>query len=158
MLQWVEKVWRPSVAQFYCSHLLLDCCTSHLKTVVKAAFNDCNMEVDFIPKGYTCKVQPMDVGINKPVKNYTNHQFEEWLIANNGKNPRRQEIAWWIWNGWSQQIETIVQNAWSGSGIDLLKNAADCCNNVIKDSLDRSDLLSVDSDSDFLDITGIANN
>jgi hypothetical protein len=44
-------------------------------------------------------------------------------------------------------------------GIDLLKNAADCCNDIIADSVDRSDILSVDSDSDsdFLDITGIDN-
>jgi hypothetical protein len=38
---------------------------------------NCNTEVDIIPKGYTCKLQPMDGGINKPVKNYINHQFDE---------------------------------------------------------------------------------
>jgi DDE superfamily endonuclease len=75
MLQWVDKVWRPSVAQFDHSYLLLDCCTSHLTTAVKAAFDNCNTEVDFILKGYTCKLQPMDVGINKPVKKLHQSSF-----------------------------------------------------------------------------------
>jgi DDE superfamily endonuclease len=84
MLQWVDKVWRPSVAQFDSSYLLLDC--AHLTTAVKVAFDDCNSEVDFIPKGYTCKLQSMDAGINKPVKNYIIHHFDEWLIATMGRN------------------------------------------------------------------------
>jgi DDE superfamily endonuclease len=69
MLHWVEKVWRPSTAQFDCTYLFLDCCTSHLTTEVKAAFDNSSMERDFIQKGYTCKLQPMDVGISKPAKN-----------------------------------------------------------------------------------------
>jgi DDE superfamily endonuclease len=50
MLQWVEKVWKPSVVRFEIYYLLLDCCTSHFTTLVKEAFDDCNMELDFIPK------------------------------------------------------------------------------------------------------------
>jgi hypothetical protein len=63
----------------------------------------------------------MDVGINKPVKNYICHQFDEWLVANDGKKPWRQDVAWWIWNGWSQLSETIVQNAWIACGISLFQ-------------------------------------
>jgi DDE superfamily endonuclease len=56
MLQWVKKVGRPSIAQFDRTYLLLDCCTSHLTTAVKAAFDNCTTELDFMPKGYTCKL------------------------------------------------------------------------------------------------------
>jgi DDE superfamily endonuclease len=95
MLLRVEKVWKPSVAHFCCSYLLLDACTSHLTTAVKEAFDGCNTEVDIIPKGYTCKLKPMDVGINKPVKNYNNHQFDEWLVAKIGEKPKRQvDVSW----------------------------------------------------------------
>jgi hypothetical protein len=62
MLQWNEKVWKPAVAHFRCSQLLLDACTSYLTPAVKEAFDGCNTEVDIIPK-------PMHVGINKTVKN-----------------------------------------------------------------------------------------
>jgi DDE superfamily endonuclease len=119
MLQWVKKVWKPSVARFEISYLLLDCCTSHLTTSVKEAFDDCNTRLDFIPKGYTCKLQAMDVGINKPLKIYITRQFDEWLIVNKNKKPKRQDAASWIWIGWSEISETIVRNAWRGCGIDI---------------------------------------
>jgi hypothetical protein len=57
------RVWKPLVAQF--------------RTAVKEAFNELKMEIDFIPKGYTCKLQPMDVGINTRFKNYTYNQFNK---------------------------------------------------------------------------------
>jgi hypothetical protein len=35
----------------------------------------------------------MDDGINKPVKNYINHQFDEWLVASIGKKPKQQDVS-----------------------------------------------------------------
>jgi hypothetical protein len=52
----------------------------------------------------------MDVGINKPLKNYIKQQFDEWLILNRDKKPKRQDDASWIWNRWSEISETIVRN------------------------------------------------
>jgi transposase-like protein len=119
MLIWIERVWKPSVAQFPRSYLILDCCTSHMTTAVKEAFDELNTEIDFIPKGYTCKLQPMDVGINKPFKNYTNNQFNEWLVANKDKKPKRVDVAWWIWKAWTTLSDTIVRNSWRGCGISI---------------------------------------
>jgi hypothetical protein len=42
MLQWLELVWKPSVACFEVSYFKLDCCLSHLTTVVKEAFENYN--------------------------------------------------------------------------------------------------------------------
>jgi DDE superfamily endonuclease len=50
MLHWIEQVWKPSVACIKVSYLLLVCCTSHLTTAVKDAYDDCNTELDFILK------------------------------------------------------------------------------------------------------------
>jgi hypothetical protein len=44
--------------------------------MAKEVFNDCNTESDYIPKGYTCKLQSMDGGINKPLKNYITQQLD----------------------------------------------------------------------------------
>jgi DDE superfamily endonuclease len=82
MLQWIEHAWKPSVTCLKVSYILLDCWTSHLTTAVKEVFENCNTELDLIPKGNTSKLQPMDVGINKPFKNSTSHQFSHWLVAN----------------------------------------------------------------------------
>jgi hypothetical protein len=72
---------------------------------------------DFIPKGYTCKLQPIDIGANKPIKNYTNNQFNKWLVANKDKKPKQINVVWWIWKAWTTLSETIVRNSWRGCGI-----------------------------------------
>jgi DDE superfamily endonuclease len=42
MLQWIGQVWKPLVACFEVSYLLLECCTRHLTTAVKEACENCN--------------------------------------------------------------------------------------------------------------------
>jgi hypothetical protein len=113
---------------------------------VKEAFDGCNTEVDIIPKGYTCKLQLMDVGINKPVKNYINHQFYKWLVANIGEKSKRQDVSWWIWNGWCQLSSTTVRNSWRGCGIDIdevqdVVQDVDCNVSAWSDELDDNELV-----------------
>jgi hypothetical protein len=52
-----------------------------MATVVKEAFDKLNTQIDFIPKGYSCKLKPMDVVINTPFKKYTNNFFNEWWVS-----------------------------------------------------------------------------
>jgi DDE superfamily endonuclease len=75
MLQWIEQVWKPSVTYFEVSYFILDCCTSHVTTAVKEAFDNCNTELVFILKDYTSKLQLIDDGINKPFQTYG------WLLT-----------------------------------------------------------------------------
>jgi DDE superfamily endonuclease len=72
MLEWIEKVWKPSISCNKTSYLILDECRSHLTA--------CNTEVDLIPGGYTSRLQPMDIGLNKPFKKYVPDSFTDWLI------------------------------------------------------------------------------
>ena len=51
---------------------------------VMAAIEDCGSAIDFIPAGYTSKLQTMDVGLNKPFKDYLREKYEEWMVAENG--------------------------------------------------------------------------
>jgi hypothetical protein len=43
----------------------------------------------------------MDIESNKPFKNSTGHQFDQWRDANKDKKPRQNDVVWWIWNAWS---------------------------------------------------------
>jgi transposase-like protein len=116
MLEWIEKVWKPSISCNKISYLILDECRSHLTAAVRKAFADCNTEVDLIPGGYTSRLQPMDVGLNKPFKGYVRDNFTDWLIENRNVKPTRQDVSKWIMNGWSRVSEQIVLNAFRGSG------------------------------------------
>jgi hypothetical protein len=51
----------------------------------------------------------MDVAINKPFKDYTNNHFNEWLVANKDKKPKRIDVAWWIWKAWTTFCKKIVE-------------------------------------------------
>lgn len=68
MLQWISKIWKPISQDHPISMIILDSCTYHLTTAVMGEFAACNTEVAIIPAGYTSKLQPMDVGVNKPLK------------------------------------------------------------------------------------------
>jgi DDE superfamily endonuclease len=95
--------------------LILDECRSHLTMAVRKAFADCNTEVDLIPGGYTSKLQPMDVGLNKPFKGYVSDNFTDWLIVNRNIKPTRQDVSAWIYSGWNRLSEQIVANSFRGA-------------------------------------------
>jgi DDE superfamily endonuclease len=75
-------VWKLSISCNKIVYLILDECQSQLTAEVRKAFPDCNTEMDLIPGGYTSRLQPMDVGLNKPFKGYVNDNFTDHLIKN----------------------------------------------------------------------------
>ena len=76
MLDWVERIWRPWAAtKTGMTYLILDEFRAHMTNNVKAAINKCNTEIDYIIGGYTAKLQVMDVGINRTLKD------EYWKIG-----------------------------------------------------------------------------
>ena len=54
---------------------------------------ECNTVVDFIPPGYTSKLQILDIGINKPFKNHLRNAYEEFMMEQEQKEQRKQEEA-----------------------------------------------------------------
>jgi DDE superfamily endonuclease len=94
------------------SYHILDKCQSHLTAPVQVAFAACNTEVDLIPGGYTIRLQPMDVGVNKPVKGYVSDNLTYWLIGNRNKKTRRC----WMGTQWmedSDQTDGSILFLWS---------------------------------------------
>jgi transposase-like protein len=118
MLDWIEKVWKPftNAKDNKLTYLLLDECRTHLTENVKFAFSELNTEVDFIPGGYTGKVQVMDVGINKPFKNYIRNAFDDWLVVNVRK-PKRQDVAYWVNEAWNNVQATTITRTWKSIGL-----------------------------------------
>ena len=72
MLQWVKEVlepWSKHIPPGIVPYLLLDSYKCHLMSSVVHAIQDLGIEVEHIPGGCTGLVQPLDVGVNKPLKN-----------------------------------------------------------------------------------------
>jgi DDE superfamily endonuclease len=126
MLEWVEKVWKPEVEGKGVTYLILDECRTHLTIAVRNAFTKCRTEVELIPGGYTSKLQPMDVGINKPFKNFIRAEFHDWLVVNRNRKtrPSRQEVSWWVREAWNNVSDSVVRNSFRGAGLVVACSAA----------------------------------
>jgi hypothetical protein len=116
MMHWIENVWQNQIAvdptQNY--YLLLDAFSVHQTAKVRDMFNKCNTEIDYIPEGYTSRLQMMDVGVNKPFKVYIRNEFDDWLIANAGNRtkPTRQMVANWIKSAYDHVTDATFTNSW----------------------------------------------
>ena len=60
--------------------LILDSAGAYLTSDVRRALADLNTVLVIIPGGYTSKLQPMDVGANKPWKDRVRGAVEDWLF------------------------------------------------------------------------------
>jgi hypothetical protein len=80
----------------------------------------CNTEVEIIPAGYTCKLQPMDVGVNKPFKGYIKHKYMEWMVLNRNLKPSRASVSEWIDGAWNHLSQNILINSFLGSGFTFI--------------------------------------
>ena len=96
---------------------LLDEFKCHMQGSFIRRINDLGTEVDFIPGGYTCLLQPCDVGVNKPLKQRIVDQYMGWAIEkykdlgrdDKLKAPSRKEIT--IWNTYIvSSIYTLISN------------------------------------------------
>jgi DDE superfamily endonuclease len=119
MLDWIEVVWKPITVDRggKLTYLLLDEFAVHVTSSVEAAFADLNTEVDIIPGGYTPKLQPMDVGINKPFKGYCRQEFEKWLARHHdGTRPHRRHAAAWAADSWERISTSTIRKTWNHIG------------------------------------------
>jgi DDE superfamily endonuclease len=116
---WVEKVWVPFCASRnnQKTMFLMD----HHRTHEKCAdlVEACNTIVKSIPEGYMSKLQVLDVGVNKPFKQYTRGEYIMFLQTwtHPRQLPRRLDVANWIIQAWEQiSVETIL-NTWRKVGL-----------------------------------------
>jgi DDE superfamily endonuclease len=115
MLEWIEKIWKPEVKDKQQTYIILDKCCTYLTKLICNAFAACQTEIEFIPGGYTSKLQPLDVGINKPFKNNFRAQFHDWLVTNRNNCPSWQNVAWWVSGAWNATSTSIVCISFSGA-------------------------------------------
>ena len=106
MLDWVDSVLKPwalGAPDGVRPLLMLDSYRCHTLASVREAIQASGVELVVIPGGCTCLCQPVDVGINKPFKNYMQEKWVYHLISRrheavNGKipAPTREELVQWV--------------------------------------------------------------
>ena len=70
------------------------------------------------------KSQPINVGINKPIKSHLREKWEHWMTDGEGivdgvaKEPSRKVVAEWLVETYTTMSETIGRNAWMNNGFE----------------------------------------
>ena len=105
--------------------LIVDEHTAHMTGEIRPAIAECNTVLEFVPGGYTAKLQCMDVGLNKPFKDRVRDQFDHWLASKLEAaqpeatiKPTREDVAIWINNAWLKMKKRTMANTWRRIGID----------------------------------------
>lgn len=132
---WFEKVWKPYASAHPSSLLMLDEFKCHVQASFIKRLNSIGTELEVIPGGYTCVLQPCDVGINKPLKDCIRQQYNAWAIrkmdalSGDAKVPApdRTDIIEWLVTAWSSiPCDSIVRTFASiGYGVKSNNQQAD---------------------------------
>ena len=116
-LEWVEKIWKPFCQNKNSTYLLMDEFSVHLMAECVNSIQDCGTEVDFVLGGYTSKLQVLDVGVNKPFKDYIKQCYEQFMVQNfEERKVSRLDVAKWIQEAWGRVTIETIRNTWSSIG------------------------------------------
>jgi DDE superfamily endonuclease len=115
--KWIERVWRPFCIGKPKTLLLMDCFSVHVMPTMIEELEQCGTKVIFIPKGYTCQLQVLDVGINKPFKHYLQMYHRNFRVHHENEKPGHLDMAQWIVLANDAITQVNVTNTWRHVGI-----------------------------------------
>jgi len=82
-LVWIEEVLKPYCKNFTRTLLIMDMFGGHKKKKIMDRLAALHVDVCFIPSGLTYKLQPLDVYLNKPLKDKLKDLYEEFISSDN---------------------------------------------------------------------------
>jgi hypothetical protein len=102
--KYVTTILEPYVRGSNNAVLLVDHFKVHLMKSFVDACNNIGIDVEYIPAGYTCVLQPIDVGFNAQLKQHVRKKHGEWCLQNyrgvpNGHRlpvPNRNNVMEWV--------------------------------------------------------------
>jgi hypothetical protein len=121
---WIEKVLAPYVRNAEKAFLLVDHFSVHLTSEFVNSANDLGVDVDFVPAGYTCVLQPVDVGVNAPFKKAIRDFNHAWCLQKYpkvGKNdklpkPERDDVYDWVLRSFDTVTAKSIQKTFAHIG------------------------------------------
>ena len=124
---WIEQVlspWKDTLPPNVVPLLILDSFCVHMMGGIVTKIQSLGIEVQHIPGGCTYLCQPIDIGVNKPIKIKVAEQWEDWVDTEGVKRgkemktPLREDIANWVGEAyWTINTETC-KNAWRKRGYE----------------------------------------
>jgi DDE superfamily endonuclease len=152
MNYWIEQILKPHL--FSCPPgihpiLFLDQYKCHIMPETVRVIEELGCEVVHIPGGCTGLVQPVDVGLGKPLKNRVRNLWEQWMHEKGAFTkkfvaPSRQKMADWTVSSLYSMSEEIIRNCWRHHELGFFPSLKDKSNetNVITDESTADDTIS----------------
>ncbi|KFD61376.1 hypothetical protein M514_24697 [Trichuris suis] len=117
---WIDNIWRESRGHGNNRSLLVwDSFRSHVAEGIKSHLEECKIETAVIPDGLTSVLQPLDVCINKPFKDYMREEWKEWMengqksytVSGRMRAPSLSLLCQLAINAWSKvKMETVLMS------------------------------------------------
>jgi hypothetical protein len=127
---WIERILKPYLCDAKKSFLLVDHFSVHLNLEFINSVNDLGCDDDFIPAGYTCMLQPLDVGVHATFKKSIRDYHHSWCLENYPKisdkdkflMPERDDVYKWVVNLFDKVSSESIQKTYKHIGY-IVKNA-----------------------------------
>ncbi len=124
MQDWVEKVLASYLSTAHhkvVPIIVLDQYQCHLMRIVVSMIQSLGCKVIHLPGGCTLLCQPVDVGINKPLKSGIRALWEDWMIEEGLETtsttpPSHGLIVEWVLSVYGCLLEPLVRNVWKKTG------------------------------------------
>lgn len=115
----VLRYWAEDIPVTKRGLLLLDNFRGHFDKDIEAQLRTLRIDVKTLPPNTTCYLQPMDLSVNAPFKQYYNDQWDEYQMevdsrpltpAGNFKAPTKEDKISWISAAWEKISEQTIKN------------------------------------------------
>ena len=102
--------------------LLIDGFKGHLSPEIEKEIRDLRFDILKFPADTTKYLQPMDLSVNRSLKNYYSQKWEDYITSRTEKHltkfgniqaPRREDLVNWIAWSWENVSETTVSNGFN---------------------------------------------
>lgn len=122
---WIKNVWGKRTGHSEPSLLVLDAFRCHKTEKTKKLLKKKKTTPAIIPGGMTSILQPLDVSINKPMKNSLRRKWNEWMLNGDHsytkgglrRKPELPTICQWILDSWMELPKKIIVKAFKKCGI-----------------------------------------
>ena len=131
---------------------MLDEFKCHVQAQFIRSVNDVGTDVAIIPGGYTCVLQPCDVGINKPLKDQIRTSYTNWAAiqmmglppGTNVPVPDRLNIVAWLVDAWNTVTKDTIQATFRKIGFGM--------NSQLNDVENQNNEIEIDGHDDVIDV------
>uniref|UniRef100_K7FLM3 HTH CENPB-type domain-containing protein n=1 Tax=Pelodiscus sinensis TaxID=13735 RepID=K7FLM3_PELSI len=120
MKTWTESCFQARKGGFFNpkSLLLSYALAAHKETSVQKHIDAMGAHIAIIPGGLTCKLQPLDVAVNHPLKCFNREEWENWMtngehtftLAGRQHHATDVEVCKWVLATWERLTPATIRN------------------------------------------------